>query len=156
MSELTEFSVDNSIYSIPEDRHYARETHMWAKYDSTTGQVKVGIDALGLTALGDLAYVTLFPVGTVVKRGMRLGTLEAAKMTGGLESPVGGEIVALNGDAVRNPALVNQTPYSAGWLVILQPDDWQTESQQLISGDRLPEWVKSEIERYRDQGWIDR
>lgn len=155
MSEQVEFSVGSSTYFIPEDRHYARQTHMWVKYDASTGRALVGIDALGLAALGDLAYVTLPAAGTSVKRGKMLGSLEAAKMTGGLESPISGKVVARNDDAVHNPALVNQDPYSSGWLVSIQPDDWQSESQQLISGLELPAWVESELERYRDQGWID-
>ena len=144
-----------NAYEIPSDRAYDREHHMWSQFDSASGDVFVGIDTLGLASLGDLAYVTLQAVGMPVKRGESMGTLEAAKMTGDLISPLSGVIVARNDDTVRNPALVNQSPYVDGWMVVIKPSDWKNESAQLVSGDSLPAWVESEIKRYRNQGWID-
>lgn len=142
-------------YEIPVDRSYDREHHMWAKYDTTSGHVTVGIDTLGLASLGDLAYVTLKEVGSNVQRGKSMGTLEAAKMTGDLIAPVSGVIVARNDATLSHPALVNQSPYVEGWMVVIRPSDWENESMQLVSGDGLPEWVESEIRRYKSQGWID-
>ena len=152
---LKEFKIGSDSYSIPTDRYYGRVNHMWAQLDAAQGLVVVGIDALGLTALGDLAYVTLQPAGKSVQRGKAFGTLEAAKMTGDLLAPVSGTIVSRNENAVRNPSLVNQGPYTAGWLVSIQPSDWQNESSHLVSGDDLPAWIETELERYRQQGWID-
>jgi glycine cleavage system H protein len=90
-----------------------------------------------------------------VTRGESLGTLEAAKMTGDLTSPISGEIVERNDLTVRNPALVNQETYTNGWLVVIKPSDWENESAQMVSVDELPAWVDSELQRYRQQGWID-
>jgi glycine cleavage system H protein len=142
-------------YEIPSDRAYDREHHMWARFDTASGNVFVGIDTLGLAALGDLAYVTLKEVEKLVKRGESIGTLEAAKMTGDFIAPVGGVIVARNDMTVTNPGLVNQSPYVDGWIVVLKPSDWENESAQLVSGEALPTWVEAEIKRYRSQGWID-
>lgn len=142
-------------YDIPADRSYDREHHMWAQYDPDSGNVTVGIDTLGLASLGDLAYVTLQAVGIPVKRGESMGTLEAAKMTGDLIAPVSGVIVARNDEAVSNPGLVNESPYGAGWMVVIKPSDWEKESLQLVSGDALPAWVEAEVKRYKSQGWID-
>lgn len=148
-------SNQTNTYEIPADRAYDREHHMWAQFDPASGDVFIGIDTLGLAALGDLAYVTLKDVGKSVKRGESLGTLEAAKMTGDLIAPVTGVIVARNDITVGNPALVNQSPYVDGWMVVIKPSDWDNESAQLVSGDGLPAWVESEVNRYRNQGWID-
>lgn len=142
-------------YEIPPDRSYDREHHMWAQFDSASGDVFIGIDTLGLASLGDLAYVTLKDVGKTVKRGESMGTLEAAKMTGDLIAPISGVIVARNDKTVSNPSLVNQSPYVDGWMVVIKPNDWENESVELISGDGLPAWVEAEIKRYRNQGWID-
>lgn len=142
-------------YEIPADRAYDREHHMWAQVDSASGDVFVGIDTLGLASLGDLAYVTLKEVGAEVKRGQSMGTLEAAKMTGDLIAPVSGTIVARNDAAISNPALVNESPYADGWLVVVKPSEWENESAQLVSGDGLPAWVEAEVKRYKSQGWID-
>ena len=148
-------SNQTNSYEIPADRAYDREHHMWAQFDSASGDVFIGIDTLGLAALGDLAYVTLKDVGKSVKRGESLGTLEAAKMTGDLIAPVTGVIVARNDETVRNPSMVNQSPYVDGWMVVIKPSDWENESALLVAADDLPTWVESEIKRYRSQGWID-
>ena len=148
-------SNQTNSYEIPADRAYDREHHMWAQFDPASGDVFVGIDALGLAALGDLAYVTLKDVGKSVKRGESLGTLEAAKMTGDLIAPVTGVIVARNNTVVSNPGLVNQSPYVDGWMVVIKPSDWENESAQLVAGDDLSGWIDSETKRYHGQGWID-
>lgn len=148
-------SNQTNSYEIPSDRAYDREHHMWVQVDSTSGDVFVGIDTLGLASLGDLAYVTLKDVGTAVKRGESMGTLEAAKMTGDLIAPVSGTIVARNDATVSNPGLVNQSPYADGWMVVIKPSDWENESTQLVSGEGLPAWVEAEVKRYKSQGWID-
>lgn len=155
MERHNEFLISGETHSIPSDRFYGRENHMWAQYDPSKRQVIVGMDELGITALGDLAYVTLLPVGAQVERGKSIGKLEAAKMTGDLSSPVSGVIVARNEKAVQNPGLINQDAYQAGWLVVIQPTHWAEESARLVSGDALPDWVEDEVERYRQQGWLD-
>ncbi len=155
MTIISDFKIAGDTYSIPADRYYDRKSHMWALADPAAETVLVGIDALGLAALGDLAYVTLPEAGTLVQRGKPMGTLEAAKMTGGLQAPISGKIVSRNEEAVRNPMLINQDAYTAGWLVTIQPGDWVSELAELISGGDLPAWVDAELERYRRQGWVD-
>ncbi len=142
-------------FDIPDDRYYDATHHMWAQPQGGTDRVRVGIDALGLQSLGDLAYMSLRAVGDAVQRGEAIGTLEAAKMTGDLIAPVSGVLAARNEAALRDPMLVNDDPYGAGWMVAIQPRDWETESGKLVSGDRLPDWVAGEIERYRSQGWVE-
>jgi glycine cleavage system H protein len=142
-------------YRFPDDRHYDGETHMWAKRETAVNQITIGIDTLGLEALGELAYVSLQAVGMPVKRGDSIGVMEAAKMTGDVIAPVSGILVARNEPIMRDPGIVNDDPYNQGWLVTIEPHDWETEAAMLVSGAALPAWIKTEIERYRDQGWID-
>ncbi len=145
----------SEVYHIPNDRSYDKEHHMWAQLASDTGQVRVGVDTLGLAALGDLAYISFQAAGMIVKRGESIGVLEAAKMTGDLIAPISGTLVERNEAVLRDPFLVNTAPYTDGWLVVIKPDDWATESADLVSGEALPVWIEAEIERYRAQGWID-
>ena len=118
-------------FEVPPDRHYHREHHVWARLERRTGRVRVGIDAIGLESLGDLAYVSLLDVGTQVDRGEPIGSLEAAKMTTGIAAPVGGTVVSRNDAALRDPQLVNGDPYRAGWLVEIEPRPRSTGSGSL-------------------------
>ncbi len=35
---------------------------------------------------------------------------------------------------VGNPSIANDDPYVAGWLVILQPEDWDSVRGSLVTG----------------------
>jgi glycine cleavage system H protein len=142
---------DHTVF--PPDLYYDRTTHVWARYDGEG--VTIGLDALGLESLGDIAYLSLPAAGTAVQRGESSGSLEAAKMVGDLIAPVSGLITARNEAVLHDPGLINRDPYHAGWIVHLTPADWAGDSTQLIHGAELMPWVEAEIERYRSQGWID-
>jgi glycine cleavage system H protein len=102
-----------------------------------------------------MAYISLQAVGSRVRRGEPVGTLEAAKMVGDLITPVSGTIAARNEEVLRDPTRVNRDPYGDGWLFQVTPSDWARESTELVHGDGLTAWVEAEMERYRSQGWID-
>lgn len=141
-------------YRFPADRSYDTEHHLWAQHEPATGRVRVGMDVLGLEALGDLVAVALHPPGTRVSRGQALGTLEAAKMTGEIIAPVSGTVVEHNATVLRDPNRVNRSPYDDGWLLRLEPHNWPAEEVRLIGAGQLEAWVRREIQRYREQGWI--
>jgi glycine cleavage system H protein len=143
----------NGHYSFPPDLYYDRVTHVWVRRDAET--VTLGLDALGLESLGDMAYVSLQAAGAPVRRGAAMGSLEAAKMVGDLIAPVSGVITARNEEILRDPGLVNRDPYGAGWIARITPSDWARESAELVHGAELARWVEAEVERYRSQGWID-
>ncbi len=142
-------------FDFPRQRHYDAANHFWARHDRESSRTSIGIDRLGLAALGELAYVALPEVGSRIERGDAMGTLEAAKMTTELIAPLSGVVVERNDALLSDPSPVNTDPYGAGWLVIIEPVDWSGESAQLISGPALEEWVAAEVERYRAEGWID-
>lgn len=142
-------------FHFPQDRYYYRVNHMWVQMNPENRRATIGIDALGLETLGDLAYVTLPEVGARIQRGEPIGTMEAAKMTGELIAPISGTCIARNERVLRDPSLVNRDGYGAAWLVIVEPSDWVAESAELVHGADVAAWVESEIERYQRQGWIN-
>ncbi|MBI3242574.1 MAG: glycine cleavage system protein H [Chloroflexi bacterium] len=142
----------NGHYSFPPELYYDRATHVWVRPDGEG--VTIGLDALGLESLGDMAYLSLQAVGLPARRGETLGSLEAAKMVGDLIAPVSGVITARNEAVLHDPSLINRDPYGAGWIVQLAPSDWERDSVELVHGAELKLWVEAEIERYRAQGWI--
>jgi glycine cleavage system H protein len=87
--------------------------HEWID-DSTPA--KVGISQVAADALGDVVYVDLPEVGSTVTAGQTCGEVESTKSVSDLYSPVTGEIVEVNQDAIDNPGILNEDPYGAGWL----------------------------------------
>ncbi|MBI4788059.1 MAG: glycine cleavage system protein H [Chloroflexi bacterium] len=141
-------------FNFPQECYYDRANHLWVKL-TAPAQALAGIDALGLEALGDLAYLALPEIGAQVTRAKAMGTLEAAKMTGELIAPISGTVVARNERVLRDPSLVNRDNYGDGWLVAISASDWTAESADLVYGDQVAAWAEQEIERYRSQGWIN-
>tara|TARA_Y100001949_G_C15806784_1_gene251690 strand:- start:51 stop:485 length:435 start_codon:yes stop_codon:yes gene_type:complete len=140
-------------YNLKNDRFY-NSNHLWAKKDESD-QVTIGMDELGLDSLGELAYLTLPSEGTAVEMGKAMGTVEAAKMTGDLYAPISGIVIEINETVLQNPLLVNEQPYEKGWLVKIEPTNWDEESKAMVSGENIPKWVDREIERFETQGILD-
>ena len=49
-----------------------------------------------------------------------IGTIESVKAVAEVYTPLGGVIVAVNGDLEEHPEAVNDTPHAAGWLIKLE------------------------------------
>ncbi len=137
-------------FDFKSDRFY-NSNHLWSKQDAA-GIVTVGMDELGLDSLGEMAYLTLPAVGTPVEMGKVMGSMEAAKMTGELFAPISGIVVEKNDAVLQNPLLVNEDPFDKGWLIKIEPANWEEESGAMVSNDELSAWMESEIERFETQG----
>jgi len=51
------------------------------------------------------------------------GTIESAKATSDLYSPVTGKVVDVNEELRVEPGLVNSDPYGKGWMIVVELDD---------------------------------
>ncbi len=111
---------DINDVSLPEEIYYA-ESHEWAKAEGDN--VKVGITDYAQDQLGDIVFVEMPEVGETFDKGAEFGTVESVKAVSELYMPVGGEIVAVNGALEDAPELINNTPYSDGWMIEVKPDD---------------------------------
>ncbi len=87
--------------------------HEWIDNSSPA---KVGISQVAADALGDVVYVDLPEVGSTVTAGETCGEVESTKSVSDLYSPVTGEVVEINQEAIDNPGILNEDPYGAGWL----------------------------------------
>ncbi len=87
--------------------------HEWVTGDSPAS---IGISEVAADALGEIVYVDLPEVGTAVTAGEVCGEVESTKSVSEIYSPVTGEVVERNEDAIADPALINSDPYGAAWL----------------------------------------
>jgi len=53
----------------------------------------------------------------------------------------------VNEELEDSPELVNQGPYDRGWMFKVEPSNLEEELKNLIQGDDLVKFVKSEIIR---------
>ncbi len=103
--------------NIPEGLKYTKD-HEWVKVEGNIGTVGVTDYAQG--ELGDIIYLDVTTVGNDVAMGDAFGTIEAVKTVSDMYAPVSGKITEFNSAVNDNPAIVNQDPYGAGWMVKIE------------------------------------
>ena len=100
------------------------EDHEWIVLDGDVGTIGISDYAQG--ALGDVVFVELPEVGTMLGKGDEVGVIESVKAASEIYTPVSGEIVAVNDGVDADPALVNSDPLGEGWIFkikLADPDE---------------------------------
>ncbi|MEI8081535.1 MAG: glycine cleavage system protein GcvH [Actinomycetes bacterium] len=105
----------------PEHLRYTSE-HEWALV-TESGSIRFGITDHAQSALGDIVFVTLPELGTVLSVGESCGEIESTKSVADVFAPVAGTVIARNDAVETAPETVNGDPYGAGWLLEVEPSD---------------------------------
>lgn len=96
--------------------------------------------------LSDVVYVELPSEGDTVTTGQALGTVESVKASEDANSPITGEVVAVNTALEANPEWVNEDPYGKAWLVKVKPSD-PDELAGLMDASAYESFVRQEEEK---------
>jgi glycine cleavage system H protein len=104
----------------PKDYRYTKE-HEWIKADGATGTI--GITDYAQHELGDVVFVELPKVGTQLKAGQSLGTVESVKAVSEIFTPVSGEVTETNPALVDAPEKINSDPHGSAWLIRIRLAD---------------------------------
>lgn len=121
----------------PETLKYTKD-HEWLQLDGEVG--RVGITDFAQKQLGDVVYVELPDVGTVLSAGQAFGTIESVKAVSELFAPVSGEVVEINAALRDKPELVNQDPH-ASWMVAIRLSA-ADETSSLLDASQYQDLVK--------------
>ena len=129
-------------HETPDTLLYTPE-HEWLRRDEEhPDQAVIGITDFAQDQVGDVVYLDLPAPGDQVTAGERCGEIESAKTVSDFYSPVGGEVVAANGELEERPELVNESPYDEGWIIRVRiADEAELEGLLDAAGYRaqLPE-----------------
>ncbi len=131
MPKYLETTVDKFTFRVATDRLYTGEG-VWALPEAEARRVRVGLADYPQQHNGDVAFANLKPAGTPLKAGETFAEVETIKAMLELHAPVSGQIVEVNGSLSTGPEAINQSPYEAGWLVVMEPDEWWAERLQLL------------------------
>ena len=121
---------------LPDELLYDVENHIWLK-EMDDGNVRLGMTTIATAMAGLLVAFTPKKAGRAVQAGKSCATVESGKWVGPAKSAAGGTVVAVNDELVAKPALANEDPYGAGWMVILKPDDWAGAKATLTPGAQV-------------------
>jgi len=103
---------------VPGDLKYTKD-HEWIREESGE-KFQIGITDYAQGALGDIVYIQLPKVGESVKEGAVCGEVESTKSVSEIYSPLTGTVVEVNTALDKTPELINQDPYGAGWIAIIE------------------------------------
>ncbi len=107
-------------FEIPDELHYTNDDEWVLSEDDT---VTVGVTDFAQQQLGDIVYVEAPTVGDQIARGAAYGVIESVKAVSDLNSPVTGEVVAINQELLDQPEIINEECYGAGWIIKMKPSD---------------------------------
>ena len=86
-------------------------------------RARIGITDYAQDALGDVVFVQVPDVGTVVRAGESFSEVESTKSVSDIYAPVTGTIVEVNDALADGPEQVNSDPYGEGWLCVIEIAD---------------------------------
>jgi glycine cleavage system H protein len=124
----------------PDDLLYTKE-HEWIRVTDNIGTV--GITDFATKELGEVVYVELPKAGDKFKAGDAFGNVESVKAVSELFLPCTGEVIDVNEDLGNAPELLNEDPYTKGWLIQIRLKD-PAETADLMSAEEYDEYTKSE------------
>ena len=125
---------------VPENLLYTQE-HEWIRVDKNNAIM--GITQFAQDQLGDIVFVELPEVGTVIEKETPFGVVESVKTVSDLYAPVSGTVKAVNQDLESNPEQVNNEPYGSGWIIEIEISD-KNELEKLMSPEKYIEQCDKE------------
>ena len=101
----------------PDGLRYSPE-HEWVAVDGD--RARIGITDFAQDALGDVVYVQAPEMGATVAANGTCAEVESTKSVSDIYSPVSGTIIEVNATLADAPEQLNQDPYGAGWIFVVQ------------------------------------
>ena len=149
MSDFLETTVDKFTFKVATDCFYNHEG-VWAREEN--GRVRIGLSDFVQQRSGDVAFAEVKPAGTVLTAGEEMAVIETIKVNITYTSPVNGKIAEVNPAMNDAPEAINQDPYGAGWLAVMEAVDWQADRSRLMDPQAYFEKMKREAEQEVNQG----
>ena len=131
MPTYLEMTVDKFTFRVAADRLYSPEG-VWVLPDPDSQRVRVGLADYLQQHNGDVAFANVKPVGSKLAAGEQVAEIETIKAMVDLHAPISGTIVVVNAALGMAPESLNQAPYEAGWLAVIEPSAWDAEGPKLL------------------------
>jgi glycine cleavage system H protein len=125
---------------FPEELKYTEE-HEWVMVEDEV--VTVGITDFAQDQLGDVVFVELPAVGTMVEAGKPFGVVESVKAVSDVYAPVTGEVFEINEELPDSPETINTSPYEDGWMIKIKLSAPE-ELDGLMDADDYQEFIEEE------------
>ena len=130
-------------FRIPEGLFY-HQGHGWLRPEPGSIGV-VGMDDFAHKLVGPVDAVELPGVGARLAQGDKAWSLVVGSVKIPMLSPVDGEVVAVNPEALRSPADLGADPYGKGWLFKVKSPRISADLRNLLSGKLARAWMENAL-----------
>lgn len=128
---------------------YFDKTHTWTFLEKN-GKVRTGLDDFIQHVTGRVTRIIMRETGEKIKKGDKLITLIQEGKQLAIYAPVSGVIKDVNKKLHTELEKINSDPYGDGWLYLIEPENWRSESQFLKMTESYQQWLKNEFNRLKD------
>ncbi|MEW6195292.1 MAG: response regulator [Bacteroidota bacterium] len=126
---------------------FISEGHCWAAV-SQDGTVKIGIDDFANKIIGKIDNINFPNLGMVVLKGQPLFTIKQGTKSVQFNSPISGQVKAINHELIDEIELLEFSTYDKNWICVVDAEKLETELQQLKIGKSAVTFYQEEIDRY--------
>jgi glycine cleavage system H protein len=124
---------------ILDNARYTQE-HEWVIIEDDIATI--GITTYAVEELGDVVFVELPNADVELSQSDEFGSIESVKTVSSLFMPISGVVLESNTLLTNNPEMVNESPYSDGWLIKVKPENL-TEFDDLMTSEEYESYLAS-------------
>jgi glycine cleavage system H lipoate-binding protein/ABC-type phosphate transport system substrate-binding protein len=145
--EIIPAMTENSI-QVPKGLYFDK-THTWA-FMEKEGMVRIGIDDFLQHTTGELTNVAMKEPGEFVRKGEKIMTISHNGKKLDIHAPISGTIRERNRGLLFDSTLLNNAPFTEGWVYTIEPKNWLKENHFMFMSEKYAEWLGDEIARLKD------
>lgn len=127
-------------------RRYVHPGHTWMR-ETEDGDVLVGIDEFAQSLIGRVDDVVLPRLLKKVKQGSPAWVVKHGGRVVPMVSPVTGRVIEKNEMVLRDPRLINTSPYGDGWLLRIRPAKLHVHLNNVFTGRAAQQWLEQSRQR---------
>jgi glycine cleavage system H protein len=131
-------------FLVPENVSY-HSGHSWLVHERKNS-VRIGADEFAAALLGRIDKIELPKPGQWIRQGQKILSFYKDEEKAEMVSPTEGEVMEINSDVVKNPALLRQDPYGKGWLVSVHVPDEESTGRNLVPPKLVSDWMRQAVE----------
>jgi glycine cleavage system H protein len=126
--------------NYPDDLLYHSE-HDWVRIEGDEGTF--GITWYAQDSLGEVVFYDPPEVGATVTKDESYAEVESVKAVSDVIAPMSGKVSAVNEAVSETPELINEDPYTSGWLVKVTLSK-PAEADELLSAEAYQSVLSSD------------
>lgn len=119
------------------------ETHEWVRINDKKHEASIGITDYAVKQLSDLVHLEIVSKeGDAIDQGAPFGEIESVKTVADLIAPIGGKVLAVNGELVEHVDSLKEDPFDEGWMIKVQYQE-PKELESLMDSKEYKEYLDS-------------